>query len=84
MKTRAQDEIEAKFAIDRWAAEAGWTGWVPGSAFFLVAADGDAVTTEWLRNIPFVGWAIKDTGTKSELARDVVIGYFRERSPLPV
>lgn len=38
-KTKEQAEKEARDIVENWAAGAFLTGWIPGSAFFLAAAD---------------------------------------------
>lgn len=38
-KTKEQAEKEAKEIVENWATGAFLTGWIPGSAFFLAAAD---------------------------------------------
>ena len=39
MRTRAQAEKQARKIVDNWVAGAVLTGWIPGSSFFLAAAD---------------------------------------------
>jgi uncharacterized protein (DUF697 family) len=39
MKTKSQAESEARGVVSDWAAGAALTGWIPGSSFFLAAAD---------------------------------------------
>jgi hypothetical protein len=39
MKTKAQARSEAEDIVAAWTAGAAATGWIPGSAFFLLAAD---------------------------------------------
>lgn len=38
-KSLAQADREARQIVDNWTTGAALTGWIPGSAFFLTAAD---------------------------------------------
>lgn len=38
-KTLAEADVEAKKAVRTWTTGAALTGWIPGSMFFLTAAD---------------------------------------------
>jgi hypothetical protein len=39
MRTKAQAEVQARDIVENWVAGAVLTGWIPGSSFFLAAAD---------------------------------------------
>lgn len=39
MKTKSQAEAEAQMIVEKWVTRAVLTGWLPGSALFLTAAD---------------------------------------------